>query len=458
MTYKYVDENGEENVPAEAPTNNYTYSVGQQVPIAAMPDDVTVGGGMWKFQYWTVDGVHVSGRVPMVEDGLEIVGVWKFEADAPEELNYTVTFDSKGGTAVPAQTVKEGEKADEPADPTRSGYTFQGWYLNGEKYDFNTPVTADITLTAQWSEKESGGSTVTPREYTLRYETNGGSKIASTTHSYGKVVQLTRTPIREGYTFTGWYADARLTKEITEIKMTSDKTVYAGWEKTDVPSDLNGDDHFAYIIGRDDGLVHPTDYITREEVATVFFRLLNADTREENLSDSGIFPDVADDRWSNTAISTLADLGILEGYTDGTFGPARSITRAEFATIAARFSSKNYSGDTLFDDIEGHWAENYINRAATVGWVVGDNGSFRPNDYITRAEAMTLINRVLSRLPQSAEDLHEDMIVWPDNKDESKWYYLAVQEATNSHEFKTVKGDEVWTEINKVPNWTIYEQ
>lgn len=301
-----------------------------------------------------------------------------------------------------------------------------------------------------------GGTTY----YTLRYESNGGTEYDSERYRRNTVVELDKTPIREGYTFTGWYADKDLEGDpITEIKMTSNKTVYAGWEVTFVPNWLNGDDHFAYIIGRDSGLVEPQSSITRAEVATIFFRLLKDDVRAENLTESNAFTDVAADMWYNTAISTMAKMGILEGDPDGSFRPDDNITRAEFAAIAARFSDGSYEGADIFDDIADHWARNEINLAASVGWIAGyENGSFAPQRTITRAEAMTLINRVLQRLPETEDDLLDDMTTWPDVQPEA-WYYLAVQEATNSHDFDR-KDDgvhETWTELTEAPDWEQYQ-
>ena len=206
-------------------------------------------------------------------------------------------------------------------------------------------------------------------------------------------------------------------------------------------------------------MVEPQSSITRAEVATIFFRLLKDDVRAENLTESNAFTDVAADMWYNTAISTMAKMGILEGDPDGSFRPDDNITRAEFAAIAARFSDGSYEGADIFDDIADHWARNEINLAASVGWIAGyENGSFAPQRTITRAEAMTLINRVLQRLPETEDDLLDDMTTWPDVQPEA-WYYLAVQEATNSHDFDR-KDDgvhETWTELTEAPDWEQYQ-
>ena len=317
-----------------------------------------------------------------------------------------------------------------------------------------------------WAKKDTGGGDHGGGDhggttyYTLRYESNGGTKYDSERYRRNTLVELDKQPVREGYTFTGWYADKALTEPIDDIRMTSNKTVYAGWEKTGVPDRLNGDDHFAYIIGRDDGLVHPEATITRAEVATIFFRLLTDEARAEYLTETSPFHDVAPDAWYATAVATMEAMGIVEGRAPAVFDPEAPITRGEFAAIAARFDSAPYDGADRFTDIGGHWAAEYINQAAVKGWVEGQpDGSFAPDRSISRAEAMTLVNRVLGRLPETADDLLDGMITWPDNPP-GAWYYLAVQEATNSHDYgrKADTVHETWTGLQPVEDWTRYEQ
>ena len=317
-----------------------------------------------------------------------------------------------------------------------------------------------------WAKKDTGGGDHGGGDhggttyYTLRYESNGGTKYDSERYRRNTLVELDKQPVREGYTFTGWYADKALTEPIDDIRMTANKTVYAGWEKTGVPDRLNGDDHFAYIIGRDDGLVHPEATITRAEVATIFFRLLTDEARAEYLTETSPFHDVAPDAWYATAVATMEAMGIVEGRAPAVFDPEAPITRGEFAAIAARFDSAPYDGADRFTDIGGHWAAEYINQAAVKGWVEGQpDGSFAPDRSISRAEAMTLVNRVLGRLPETADDLLDGMITWPDNPPDA-WYYLAVQEATNSHDYgrKADTVHETWTGLQPVEDWTRYEQ
>ena len=224
------------------------------------------------------------------------------------------------------------------------------------------------------------------------------------------------------------------------------------------PDLLNDSDHFAYVIGYKDGNVRPYGLISRAETTTIFFRLLKDSVRDGNLLTSNTYTDVADDYWANTAISTMTGLGIVQGRSTTTFDPKAPITRAQFAAICARFDTGKSSGEQTFSDIQGHWAEKYIERAAELGWIKGfEDGTFRPDTYITRAQAMTMINRVLNRIPEDESDLLPGMNVWPDCNP-GDWFYLAVQEATNSHDFEHKAGNyETWTGMNKDPDWTRYE-
>ena len=319
-------------------------------------------------------------------------------------------------------------------------------------------ITGDVTYVYRFGSTGGGSSSGHSTRYTLHYESNGGTAYKDERCSSGTKVTLDKTPTRESYTFTGWYADKALTQKITSVTMNGDKTVYAGWEATGVPDKLNGDDHFAYVIGYPDGKVHPEGNISRAETATIFFRLLKADIRDGNLTADNEFSDVSDGQWHNKAISTMAKLGIVKGRRADRFDPDASITRAEFAAICARFNTKPVENSGSFSDISGHWAENKIERAAAFGWISGyPDGTFHPDARITRAEAMTMINRVLCRMPQSKSDLLDSMVTWPDNKP-SDWHYLAVQEATNSHDFdRQGEVGESWTKLTSVPDWTRYQ-
>lgn len=393
--------------------------------------------------------------------------------DTSKAFNFTVTLGDTGinGTlgemtfadGVATFVLKHGESktalrlpagityAVTETEADKGGYTTTSVNASGSIIKDNT---AAVSFTNTRNSSSSGHST----RYTLHYESNGGTAYQDERYSSGTKVALDKTPTRESYTFTGWYADEELTDKITSVTMTSDKTVYAGWVATGVPDMLNGDDHDAYVIGYPDGNVHPQGNISRAETATIFFRLLKADTRDGNLTAENVFADVANGKWFNKAVSTMAKLGIVKGRSAESFAPDAPITRAEFAAICARFNTKPTNTSDSFSDISGHWAEAEIERAVAFGWIAGyPDGTFRPDTYITRAEAMTMINRVLCRMPQDEKDLLRTMVVWPDNKP-TDWHYLAVQEATNSHEFER-KGavNEKWTKLTSAPDWTRYQ-
>ena len=369
-----------------------------------------------------------------------------------------------------------------PGLTVKGGYKLAGWSVSGKDANYWDAGTKTFGLTGLIVEDENGGyvsitanivKDETPEDnngsggggtthtYTLKYETNGGKKIDSESKrsEWTKDYENLPVPTRSGYAFTGWYSDKKLTKLITDdVKVnTSVVTIYAGWRKSSVPAMLNGDDHFAYIQGYADGTVHPDNNITRAQVATIFFRLLDEDVRDDSLTTYNTFTDVSADYWANTAISTMSELGVIQGYSDGTFRPNAFITRAQFAAICARFDDTVKRGSSDFTDIDGHWAEAEIERAATLGWIQGySDGTFRPNNNITRAQAMTMINRVLCRLPEDEDDLLRGMNTWTDCNP-GDWCYLAVQEATNSHDFQHRGVYESWTDLNRDPDWSKYE-
>ena len=395
VEYKWAD------APAGVtlPTDTETY-LGVAAAKAAVDKKYTNGyqfsgsdGYFYTFSGWN-EGT-VNGQV------VTFTGSWT-KGDKDPSKWATVTFNSNGGSAVASQTVKSSATATKPTNPTRSGYTFAGWYTDNEKfttkYDFATPVTKNITLYAKWN-------------------TN----------------------------YVPYYPPVPPTVKIED----------------DDALGLNTTDHFAYIVGYGNGEVRPQNNITRAEVATIFFRLLTDDVRDENLTKTNRYSDVAATSWYNTAVSTLSSMGIITGYPDGTFRPNAAITRAEFAAIAARFDNDGDKTAAKFSDIATHWAKDEISIAYNNGWITGyPDGTFGPQRDITRAETMTLVNRVLNRQPETEDDLLPNMTVWTDNANPKAWYYLAVQEATNSHyyKFKTNSKYEKWTELRETRDWTQLEK
>ena len=443
----------------------------------------------YTFDGWYTDTTctvpYVNGTV--LNTDTVLYGRWKAEhgnlsvaktvagnnGDTSKAFNFTVTLGDTGinGTfgemtfadGVATFVLKHGESKTAVGLP--AGITYTVTEAEADKDGYTTTsvnasgsIIKDDTAAVTFTNTRNSSSSHHSTRYTLHYESNGGTAYKDERYSSGTKVTLDKTPTRESYTFTGWYADKALTQKITSVTMNSDKTVYAGWEATGVPDKLNGDDHFAYVIGYPDGKVHPKGNISRAETATIFFRLLKADIRDGNLTADNDFSDVANGQWHNKAISTMAKLGIVKGRCADRFDPDASITRAEFAAICARFNTKPVENNGSFSDISGHWAENEIERAAAFGWISGyPDGTFHPDARITRAEAMTMINRVLCRMPQSESDLLDSMVTWPDNKP-SDWHYLAVQEATNSHDFNR-QGEvgESWTKLTSVPDWKQYQ-
>ena len=347
--------------------------------------------------------------------------------------------------------------------PTKEGYTFSGWKIgNADAKNFKMP--ADNVVIE---------GTFAINQYNVTYKVDG-KEVGTDVYDFNSDVVIRDVPTKEGYTFSGWKigtADAenfKMPAHDVIIEGTFAKNSSGGHHHRrptvtipdEVPTGLNGNDHYAYIVGYPDKTVRPQNGITRAEVATIFFRLLTDETRNANSTKSNSYSDVAAGAWYNHAVSTLSAMGIVKGDSDGKFNPNAPITRAEFAAIAARFDDKANTTTADFSDIASHWAKNEISAASNNGWINGyPDGTFRPDNKITRAEAMTLVNRVLKRLPETEEDLHDDMIKWSDNSDVSQWFYLDVQEATNSHYYQTKENKfEKWTELRDTRDWTELEK
>ncbi|WNX83801.1 S-layer homology domain-containing protein [Agathobaculum sp. NTUH-O15-33] len=336
--------------------------------------------------------------------------------------------------------------------PSNSTITYAG----GESYLF----AAIVPGAAEEEEEHHNSSSSSTPTYAVVYHANyanGPADVRDSGHRSGasvtlKAADLFKAP--EGKTFAGWAESASGSvkyKASEQIKMPANTlNLYAVWNAKGTAPGLNQEDHIAYLSGYPDGSARPEANITREEVAAIFYRLLDDATRDAYHTTSSPFPDVASSRWSAEAIATLANAGILKGEKDGKFYPERPITRAEFAAIAARFDPSDYDGADQFPDIANHWARNEINHAYMRGWVRGTpDGRFEPDRYITRAEAVTLVNRVLNRAPEAASDLLPGMQTFTDNTDAARWYYLDIQEAANAHDYDR-KADgvhEKWTAL-----------
>ena len=301
--------------------------------------------------------------------------------------------------------------------------------------------------------------------HTLTFDTMGGSKIAPETVRHGLTVAKPKDPVNGGYIFDGWYTDKTYrTPYNFATPLTQDTTIYAKWflivlpgvtVKKNTPK-LNTADHFAYVQGYPDGTVKPAGNITRAETAAILFRLMDEGSRKTYYSTTSGFRDVASGSWYNTYVATLNNAGVITDSSNGYFRPNEAITRAELAAMLAKFSETTGAANYFNDVSASYWAANAIAICAKLGWITGyPDGTFRPDKNVTRAELMAMINRATGRAPKSADAFLPGMKTWIDNTAD-KWYYLDVQEATNSHSY-TVKGSETWTALTSDPNWSLYE-
>ena len=418
----------------------------------------------------------------------------QWQAYSPVTIRYTAVPNDLGTVILNKENQTASAATEETGSPdpalqaivgatatTVSGSVFEGWYdqygtLLSKAPNYKPRLVNDLY---------EGGSYVAyfhAQQYTLHFNANGGEgTMGDLTYTHGQDQSLTKCGFtRAGYAFLGWAmaADGKVAyHDQQSLSITQDTTLYAVWkqqpnqggsggghhnsggtqEKPDEtpPTTLNDTDHYAYIVGYEDGTIRPNGHITRAEAATVFFRLLTDKARDANLTDRSPYPDVSAGDWYNKAIATLSRMGILSGYEDGSFRPNATVTRAEFAAMAARFDTEAKPVDTPFTDLTGCWAADEIAKAYGKGWVngYGDN-TFRPNGPITRAEAVTLINRVLRRLPETDKDLLPDERTWPDNP-ETFWGYLALQEASNSHLYdRKSDGYETQTKLLPPRDWS----
>lgn len=301
--------------------------------------------------------------------------------------------------------------------------------------------------------------------HTLTFDTMGGSKIAPETVRHGLTVAKPKDPVNGGYIFDGWYTDKTFRHRYDfSTPLTEDITIYAKWflivlpgvtVKKNTPK-LNTSDHFAYVQGYPDGTVKPAGNITRAETAAILFRLMDDASRKTYYSTKSGFRDVASGSWYNTYVATLNNAGVITDSSNGCFRPNEAITRAELAAMLAKFSETTGAANYFNDVSAKYWAANAIAICAKLGWINGyPDGTFRPDKNVTRAELMAMINRATGRAPKSADAFLPGMKTWSDNTSD-KWYYLDVQEATNSHSY-TVKGSETWTALTSDPNWSLYE-
>ncbi len=466
LTYTInVTNNNEETVTSFTVSDNlWQENQVETITIGAATADVTGGsylfqGTLYQGDTWTCtydytvpeDVASVSNTavidLPGDNDPDDTVTV-EVEPDAPG-LKVEKSLSQVNGSDYTGGKVSVGDKLTYTIQVTNTGNTT----LSGVTVEDSLWNDGDaIQVDGQLAYVADGGT------YTIKHDIASGDTV-TITYTYtvlrsdaGDTLTNTATVTTDGGT-TGEDTTETPVKPVTPIRPPVDP---------DKP-ELNTEDHYAYIVGYEDGSVQPEGDITRAEVATIFFRLLTDESRNEFWSQTNDYTDVPADAWYNNAVSTLSNAGIIDGYEDAPLSPTATSTRAEFATIAVRFFEATYDGGDLFSDIAGHWAQDYINNeAANAGIVDGyPDGTFRPQQYITRAEAMTMVNRTIDRHPD-ADHLLDDMIVWPDNP-ETAWYYEQVQEATNSHEYTMNTDDEqnpyeIWTELLPNRDWSELEK
>lgn len=492
---------------------------------AVLPAAPTLKGYTFAFWYLGDDEQNATAydfNTPVTEN-ITLTAKWNIN-------KYTVTFNSYGGTPVPpAQEVEYGLTATEPATaPTKTGYTFDGWYLGDEKYDFSDAVEQNITLYANWKKNI----------YTVTYTDGVDGEEVFADQTYRVPFEDTTpafkgNPTRDGYVFDGWkpafsdtvtgnvtyvaqwtartdlsytvhYYLKNTTKQVANDKMVAGQTFnadvtenairisgyrvygdsvksitigtgtneiifyYTRASRPSTPSKptLNTGDHYAYVMGYPDGMVRPNGSITRAEVSTILFRLLSDKTRDEYFTTESSFTDVKAGAWYNNSIATLEKAGVIvDTAKGGAFRPNEAITRAELAAMLAQFSDAKPVKGVKFSDVSAeHWAYEAIAIAAKMGWIEGyPDGTFRPDATITRAEMMTLVNRALERVPSDEDHLLSKrvMLTFPDCKS-GDWFYIAVQEATNSHTYERAatekNGDEQWTALRANRDWTQLEK
>ncbi len=372
--------------------------------------------------------------------------------------SYTVTFDAAGGSAgETSRTVNSGEIIGNLPAATRSGYSFDGWFTaasGGTQIYATDALYGNTTLYAHWTYTGGGGSNTIANTYTITFDASGGTASeASRLVKSGAAIGTLPTATRDGYTFGGWFTAASGgTKVTSTTTATKNVTYYAHWTKkstasynADVSALLETDAHNWYMQGDDLGNFNPTAAMTRAEMAQMFYNLLC----DKNVTVSKTLPDIKADEWYAKAVNVMTELGIVTGRDDGLYHPNDKMTRAEFMTVAVRFGT--FTGDfsklppLSFTDVSAtHWAYDDIAKAVAVGWIQGDTGKLSPDAYMTRAEVATLVNRMLNREADAAVESRTDLRQYHDMGDKTKWYWLDVTEASNSHDYTRESGVESW--------------
>ena len=486
VNYQWEGEHPNINPPVSSTTTDPDNITASPSTYNSIPGQNATGkDGIWSFNGWSNPNRNDDNKT------ITFIGTWNFTPSETKTItdvlnglvlkSFTAQYNrSTSGTFTANATVVTKSQqeaipyaAEENVPTDNNAKTFTGTVTlsTGQTKPFvfndeNDPLLAKTEYKITVAEESSQQSYVTDDKtvYTITFITGADGKINKDSitispNNSEATTEVTTDTKNKTITFQNIYT-------YKKHRHSSSDDGNGGGKKEEKPTveikdddalGLNNTDHFAYIVGYGNGEVRPQNSITRAEVASIFFRLLEDDVRDANYTRQNKFTDVSNDAWYCSAVSTLSAMGIISGYPDATFRPNASITRAEFAAIATRFDVNGDKTPASFNDIADHWAKDEIAVAANNGWVNGyEDGSFRPQNKITRAETMSLVNRVLNRKPETAEDLLENMAKWTDNADTNAWYYLAVQEATNSHyyEYKENSQYEKWTELRETRDWS----
>ena len=461
VTYKIVGGNGSIN---EGQTASFTVLKGTKWSEAGITAPTTTAESGYRFAGW----VGELAAEETIETSFTITGSFVINEAEWVTIQFAAGPNGSliGDTSVTVLKNTLWSEITVPETKGDTGYTFLEW--SPELPDSTDAITESATYTAYFTKRDGDWVSV---DYVI---VGGHGDFVSGAQTHFEILKDTlwgaagiSAPAVEaeyGYYFDGWTgelaADEAISENITVVgRFEQEFDIIPAIIEILKPRDMLTKEHIAYLNGYSDGTVRPNGNITRAEVATIFFRLLTDEVRDANLTYGNTFTDVPNGAWYNAAVSTLSSMQIINGYTDGSFRPNQNITRAELASIIARFAELKNTSGVYFTDIGGHWAADNICLAAANGWITGyADGSFKPNRPVTRAETVTMINRVLERSPLSTDDLLDGMVTYSDNLDTTAWYYLAIQEASNSHDYTRMTVGEFWRSLLPNRDWSRYQR
>lgn len=450
LPFRYVEYFKKENGVFTALEEDEDWTAGTQYSVKTGED---LGVELYEEEGKTYWYDRLGGQMVLAPDALSDAEFKNHELYARigsgEIEQYTLSFEVDGGTDIESITADkdtEFDLADYQTD--KDGHTFAGWHTDADHAEEvkTITLTQDTTVYAKWNKTEDGGGSGggSTKRYTLTFAVNGGNTLPSVRKSSGTKLDLANyKTAKEGYTFLGWYADADLTEEVKTVVLRKDTTVYAKW--TDDGTELR--EHKAYLFGFGDGTVRPDAAISRAEVAQILYRISG-----EKDTHMASYSDVKSGAWYYDAVSSMTDQGIITGYPDGSFRPDSAISRAEFSTLIAKYNELDISEMATFPDVSAsHWASRFIAAAQENGYVYGySDGTFRPENSITRGEVASIINKMLGMVcdADSFANVQSDLKMFTDNRDTSKWHYYEMITATNSCTYRLDgKRHPVWVSV-----------